>query len=149
MDLFVFIVGNCFFLSFFSFLLRLARVLKILQQIEIALFLLSPSKQRRGEWGPERGVGVRVGGSKMCCVTSLLDDIWRQHFGELVVLQTSPEELLFRQVSVAVLVHPREDVLRPLLRGVRRLRCTSAQHVVDGLQANGFKQFLGYIDFTT
>ena len=69
----------------------------------------------------------------------LIDDVRRQHLGQLVVLekekkdnfinlwefgaclfyffylQAPPEELLFRQVSVAVRVHAAEDVLGALL----------------------------------
>ncbi len=132
LDLFVYCLKLFFVAFLFSF--SSSKFLKILQQIEIDLFPLpTPSKQGRDEWGVGGGRGV--GGSKNCCVTSLLNDIWRQHFGEFVVLQTSPEELLFRQVAVPVLVHPREDVLRPLLRGVRRLRRAGSQHVVDGLQS--------------
>ena len=50
------------------------------------------------------------------CVSALVDDVGRQHLGQLVVLETSTEELLFREVAVAVLVHPGEDVLGALLK---------------------------------
>ena len=34
-----------------------------------------------------------------------IDDVWREHFRQLVVLQAAAKELLFCQVAVAVLVH--------------------------------------------
>ena len=66
-----------------------------------------------------------------------IDDVWREHFRQLVVLQAAAKELLFCQVAVAVLVHPREDVLGALLGRVGRLGRAGAQHVVDGLNDLG------------
>ena len=36
----------------------------------------------------------------------LLNDVWSQHFRQLLVLEAAPEELLFSQVTVTILVHP-------------------------------------------
>ena len=69
--------------------------------------------------------------------TNLLGHIGRQHFGELVILETTSEELFFREAAVAVLVHAGKDVLGALLGRVGGLGGSSAQHVVDGLDNFG------------
>jgi len=81
--------------------------------------------------------GLRPTQSLFVRAPHLRGHVGGQHLRQLVILEATLQELLFRQTSIIVLVHPVEDILGSLLGRVRRLHSPGAQHVVDRLNNLG------------